>query len=318
MIVNAHARHTIDCDETTPRFTAAYLRLAKGECAFFETHTAHARSRLLAALAAHGRRPEEVRYVVVTHAHLDHAGGASVLLEACPNATLLAHPRAARHLIDPEKLIAGATAVYGAARFAELYGTIATIPAERVRALADGETFALADATFTVHHTAGHANHHFVVHDPALDTVYTGDTFGLVYPALQRHGRFAIASTSPSNFDPAEARKSIARVLALRARAACLTHFDELGDLDEVARQVGAWIDRAEGWLEEATRGDESVTAIAARLALAFRDAIAREAEARGLGFDAESFRLLQLDAELNAQGIAVVAAARQRKRAKA
>src|SRR5260370_1295578 len=75
-----------------------------------------------------------------------------------------------------------------------------------------------------VFRTAGHANHHFGVHDPSLDTVFTGDTFGLVYPVLQRRGRFAIATTSPTNFDAAEANRSIDRVLGLGARAACLTH----------------------------------------------------------------------------------------------
>ena len=105
-----HARITIDAD-VTPRFTACYLRLAGDECAFIEAHTAHALPRLLAALAAEQRRPEEVRYIVITHAHLDHAAGASALLAACPNATLLAHPRAAKNLIDPAKLIEGATAV---------------------------------------------------------------------------------------------------------------------------------------------------------------------------------------------------------------
>src|SRR5690349_3353939 len=164
-IVPSHHRHTLDCD-LLPQFTAVYLRVAGDECAFIETHTAHAQPKLLAALAERHLRPEQVRWIVVTHAHLDHAAGAGALMAACPNATLVAHPRAARHLIEPEKLIAGATAVYGEARFAELYGTIAPIPKQRVLALDDGATFSLGDATLRVHHTAGHANHHFVVADP--------------------------------------------------------------------------------------------------------------------------------------------------------
>src|SRR5687768_9212811 len=126
-----HARFTIDCD-VLPKFTAAYLRIAGDEAAFIETHTGHAVPRLMRALDARGMRSEQVRWVVVTHAHLDHAAGASAVLARCPNATLLAHPRAARHLIDPSKLVASATSVYGAARFAELYGTIDPIPKERV------------------------------------------------------------------------------------------------------------------------------------------------------------------------------------------
>ena len=309
-----HSRHTIDCD-VLPRFTAAYLRLAGDECAFIETHTAHAVPRLLAALAAHGRRPEQVRWIVVTHAHLDHAAGASALLSRCPNATLLAHPRAARHLIDPERLVASATEVYGAEKFAALYGTIDPIPAARVRTLAHGETFELGGATLRVHHTEGHARHHFVVEDQALESVHTGDAFGLVYPDLQRHGRFAIASTTPTDFDPAEARKSIDLVLSLGAKAACLTHFDEVRDLDEVASQVRAWIERSEGWLDEAAAGDAPVDAMHDAIADRLRRAIADDTTRRGISLDERDWNQLAVDIDLNAQGIAFVADRRRRRR---
>jgi glyoxylase-like metal-dependent hydrolase (beta-lactamase superfamily II) len=306
-----HARVTIDSD-VRPRFTATYLRLAGDECAFVEAHTSHATPRMLEALRASGRRPEDVRYVVVTHAHLDHAAGASALLRACPNATLLAHPRTAKNLIDPAKLVKSATAVYGEARFAELYGTIEPIPAERVRALEDQDTFEVGGATFRVLHTFGHAYHHFAVHDVEMETVFTGDTFGLVYPDLQARGRFALPSTSPTGFDAVEAHKSIDRVLATGARTACLTHYDGYADVDVIAGQLRAWVDRAEAWVAEAARGDESVDAITKRLTVAWRDAIEQESTRRGLGFDAAAFDLLALDIELNAQGLAFVAEARR------
>ena len=302
-----HARFTVDCD-VLPRFTAAYLRVAGDECAFVEAHTAHALAKLLASLQAQGRRPEEVRWVVVTHAHLDHAAGASALLARCPNALLLAHPRAARHLIDPQKLVASATQVYGEARFAELYGRIDPIPAERVRALEDGATFTLGDATLTVHHTAGHAKHHFVVHDPELKTVYTGDTFGLVYPALQRGCRFALASTSPTDFDAAEAHRSLDKVLSLGAEAACLTHFDEVRDLAEVGAQVRAWVERSQAWVEEAARSDEPVEALTTDLRAKLHAAVDAETRRLGLSLTESDWNLLALDIDLNAQGLAFVA----------
>jgi glyoxylase-like metal-dependent hydrolase (beta-lactamase superfamily II) len=305
--MTSHARFTIDAD-VTPQFTACYLRVAGDECAFIEAHTSHALPKLLAALAANGKRPEQVRWVVVTHAHLDHAAGASALVAACPNATLLAHPRTARHMIHPEKLVASATAVYGAERFRTLYGTIAPVPEERVRALADGESFALGDATLTVFHTAGHANHHFVVDDPALDTVYTGDTFGLVYPALQHRGRFAMPSTSPTNFDAALARQSIDKVLSLKRRTVALTHFGAYEDAQAIAPQLARFIERAGAWVDEASRGTETVPEMTARFARAWQDAIAEEAPTFG---DAER-DLLALDIDLNAQGLAIVAAAKR------
>lgn len=303
-----HARFTIDSD-VLPKFTATYLRVAEGECAFIETHTVHALPRLLATLEAQGKRPEDVRWVVVTHAHLDHAAGAGALLARCPNATLLAHPRAARHLVDPSKLVASATAVYGEKRFAELYGTIDPIPQERVRALEDGETFELGDATLRVLHTQGHAKHHFVVDDPATGSVYTGDAFGLVYPALQKDGkRFAIATTSPTDFDPVEARKSIDRIVALGEPAACLTHFDEIRDVAEVARQLHVWIDRSENWLDEAARSAAPVAEMTAHIQAELRKAIEQDTKSRGIVFGEAEWKVLALDIELNAQGIAFVA----------
>jgi glyoxylase-like metal-dependent hydrolase (beta-lactamase superfamily II) len=305
--MTAHARITIDSD-VTPQFTACYLRVAGDECAFVEAHTSLALPKLLRALETQGKRPEDVRWVVVTHAHLDHAAGASALLEACPHATLLAHPRAARHLVEPSKLIRSATAVYGEERFRTLYGTIAPIPKERVRALEDGESFELGGAKLTVFHTSGHANHHFVVDDPVLETVYTGDTFGLVYPALQKHGRFAIPSTSPTGFDAEQARKSLERVLALGERFVAPTHFDAYADAEAIAAQLVRFIDRADAWVEEAARGGESVAEMTTRLARAWEQAIVEEAPAFG---EAEK-KLLALDVELNAQGLAFVADAKR------
>ena len=305
--MSPHTRTTIDC-EAPAQFTGAYLRVAGGECAFIETATSHAQPKLLRALEQSGLRPEDVRYVIVTHAHLDHAAGAGALLSVCPKATLLAHPRAARHLIDPTKLIRSATAVYGAERFAKLYGTIEPIAGERVRVLENGETFALGDATLRVHHTAGHANHHFVIDDPATESVFTGDAFGLVYPSLQGRGLFALPSTSPTNYDAKEARRSLDRIVDLGETYACLTHFGPHAKAPEIAAQLGVWIDRAEAWVDEAARGSETVEAVTARLKTAWRDAIAAEADARGLAFGAAEWEFLALDIELNAQGLAVAA----------
>ena len=299
----SHERYTIDAD-VVPQFTACYLRVAGDECAFIEAHTAHALPRLLAALASRGKRPEDVRWVVVTHAHLDHAAGASALLAACPNATLVAHPRAAKNLIDPARLIEGATAVYGEARFRELYGTISAIPEKRVRVLGDGESIELGGAKLTAWNTSGHAYHHFIVDDPAVETVYTGDTFGLVYPALQRHGLFAIPSTSPTGFNAEEARKSIDKVLSLGERDVCPTHYDAHEDAPAIAAQVRRFIDRAARWVEEAARTDEPAAAMQERLASLWWAAIAEEAPRFGV----EEKALLALDVELNAQGLAYVA----------
>lgn len=302
---------TIDTDYMMPGLAACYLRVQGDEAAFIETNTTRAVPRLLAALEAEKLAPEQVRWIVVTHVHLDHAGGASALLAACPNATLVAHPRAARHLIDPSRLVSSAEAVYGKERFAALYGTIEPAPAQRVRTVEDGEVLAFGDAELRFLHTRGHANHHFVVHDPARDTVFTGDTFGLVYPRLQRAGRFAIASTSPTDFDAGEARRSVDRILGLGTKTACPTHFGEVDRLEVIARQLHRWIDLSESLLGEAKR----LPAAEAERELTTRLWTEMERQAAGVGLvlDEGDRELLGLDVELNAQGL-VFAASRPAK----
>jgi glyoxylase-like metal-dependent hydrolase (beta-lactamase superfamily II) len=300
--------YTLDGDPPQPGFVACYLRVSGDECAFIETNTAHTVPILLAALEKHGLAREDVRYVIVTHAHLDHAGGAGALMKACPRATLLAHPRAARHLIEPSKLVASATSVYGAERFQALYGVIEPIPAARVQALEDGATVLLGDATLRFLHTRGHAKHHFVVHDPAMSTVFTGDTLGLVYPRLQRDGLFALISSSPTDFEPEEARKSLDRIVALKTDTAHLTHFGAVRDVVGVATQLRRWVDRSERWLEEAVKSTGPMADVQAHIRQGTRAAIAEQATSLGLVLTDDDWKFLAVDVDLNAQGIAFAA----------
>lgn len=305
---------TIDAEYFLPGIAACYLREQDGEVAFIDNNTSLAVPRLLAALEREGLRPEQVRWIVVTHVHLDHAGGTAALLAACPNATVVCHPRAARHLIDPSRLVASSEAVYGKERFAALYGRIDPVPAERVRAVEEGEAIELGSARLPILHTRGHANHHITMHDPARDTVYTGDSFGLVYPHLQKGGRFAIASTSPTDFDPEEARRSVQRILALGTKSFCPTHFGEIENPAEVAEQLLWWIDRAEALLEEATEMEPARAKDRVRDAL--EGLVDSFAERVGVRLGETERSLLSLDLELNAQGIAWVAGRRQKERA--
>lgn len=294
---------TIDADYVMRGLACGYLRVQGEEAAYIETCTARSAPLFLEALAREGLSPSQVRWIVVTHVHLDHAGGASTLARACPQATVLAHPRAARHLIDPTKLVASATQVYGEAAFAELYGTIEPIDASRVRALDDDATVPLGDATLRFLHTRGHANHHFVVHDPARDTVYTGDTFGLAYPRLQRAGRFAYPSTSPTDFDAAAAHESVDRILALGTSTACLTHFGEIDALETAAGQLHRWLDVSAEAI--AAVGDLPDDALEPAIRAQLERAMERALEEIGIAADTDDRQLLGFDLTLNAQGLA-------------
>jgi glyoxylase-like metal-dependent hydrolase (beta-lactamase superfamily II) len=294
---------TIDCAYHRPQVASAYLLEDHGEVAFIETNTTHAVPLLLAALARSGRSPADVRHVIVTHAHLDHAGGAAALLAACPQATLLCHPRAARHLIEPQRLVASSTQVYGAEVFAQLYGTVAPVPEARVRTLEDGASVALGGRTLRFLHTLGHARHHFVVHDELEGTVFTGDAFGLAYPFLQRAGRFAFPSTSPTDFDGPEALKSVDRILALRPSSVCLTHFGQYPDATAIGVQLRWWLERAQAAVEACVapgRREDAVPFLHERLAAVMEEAL----ELAGLAPTAEERAFLEMDLDLNAQGL--------------
>ncbi len=295
----------VDTDYVAPQLAACFVRDQDGEVAVIETGTAHSVPQVMQALANTKQPPEAVRYVIVTHAHLDHAGGASALLAQFRQATLLAHPRAAKHLIDPSRLLASAKAVYGEENFRALYGEIEAIDSRRVNALEDGARVPFGTSSFRFLHTRGHANHHFVVIDETIDSVYTGDTFGLVYPQLQTSGRFALLSTSPTDFDAAEARKSIALVAALPMQRVCLTHFGNYTDIDTIAGQLQHWVDFSEALLDECKSDDEAV--LESQLAARLGAEIERRAVAIGLRFNTAQQTLTQFDAKLNAQGLAHV-----------
>lgn len=307
---------TIDCEYVMPQLAASYLREEGGEVAFIEANTALSVPRLLARLKAEGLAPEQVKYVVITHVHLDHAGGASALMQACPNATLLAHPRAARHAIDPTKLVASARQVYGEDAFEKLYGVIVGIDERRVRALEDQETVTLGGATFRFLHTRGHANHHFVVHDEAREVVYTGDAYGLCYPALQRAQRFAYPSTSPTDFDGPAAIAAVKQVMALKPKAVALTHFGLFEDVEVIGQQLLQWLELSTKLAREGTQGGDEAGTLEQRYRKQLEVEFELAAKRAGLKLTEEDRQLIRFDAELNAQGLAFAAVKAREKKA--
>jgi glyoxylase-like metal-dependent hydrolase (beta-lactamase superfamily II) len=298
----------IDCDYVAPQFAAAYLVREGHEAAFVEANTARALPRLLGALAQAGLEPEQVRWLFITHVHLDHAGGAWALMDACPNATLLCHPRAAPHMVDPSKLVAGARRVYGDAAFERLYGDIRPVDPARVRPVSDGETLPWGRRAWTFLHTRGHANHHACFFDDALDGTFTGDTFGVRYPRLQRAGLFVLPSTSPTDFDAAAAVASVDRLEKV-GRRAFLTHFGVLDDLPAAAAQLREQLEFAGRLVDEASARDDDPEPFCREALDGFMEGLLQR---RGLALDLEERALLALDLRLNAQGVAHAARRRR------
>lgn len=229
----------IDTGYLRPRFDASHLVLDAGRAAFVDTGTSHSVPRLLAALEALGVAREDVDWVLVTHVHLDHAGGAGELLRHLPHARCAVHPRGARHLADPAKLIAGSIAVYGEERYHALYGEIVPIAGERLHVAGDGERIRLGGRTLELIHTPGHALHHYCIQDLDHRRLFTGDTFGLSYRDLDVDGRaFILPTTTPVHFDPDALIASVDRLLACRPRAIYLTHYGEITEIERLGREL--------------------------------------------------------------------------------
>jgi glyoxylase-like metal-dependent hydrolase (beta-lactamase superfamily II) len=234
-----HGITAIDAEYLYPGHAAAHLIVDGGRAAFVDVGTNFSVPYLLAALDELGIARNAVDYVLLTHVHLDHAGGAGALLRELPQAVALLHPRGAPHMIAPAKLIDGARAVYGAERFRRLYGELVPIPAARVRSVADGEQVTLGSRTLELIHTPGHAMHHYAVIDAAHHSVFPGDTFGISYRALDtQRGAFIFPTTTPTQFDPEQHLASIDRMLSYHPEAMYLMHFSRVTDVAPLATSL--------------------------------------------------------------------------------
>jgi glyoxylase-like metal-dependent hydrolase (beta-lactamase superfamily II) len=292
----------IDCDYVRPRLAASHLVVDAGRAAFVDTGTTHSVPNLLGALEAKGIGRGDVDWVLTTHVHLDHAGGAGALMRELPNARCAIHPRGARHLAEPAKLVAGSVAVYGEDRYRALYGEIVPIDAARIFVAQDGARITLGGRELELIHTPGHALHHYCIVDGANALVFSGDTFGISYRDFDVDGRaFIFPTTTPVHFDPEALCRSVDRLMSYRPRSIFLTHYAEVTELERLAREM-----------------KERVVAFA-DLGLRHRDAPDRAGKLRRGMFammatwldahgyardDAKRHWLLDDDVELNCQGI--------------
>ncbi len=293
---------------------ACYLIRERDRLAFVDTGTELAVPGLLGVVAELGLTPAHVDYVIPTHVHLDHAGGAGALMAACPNATLVVHPKGAPHMIDPAKLTAGATAVYGEDVFARDFGELLPVPESRVIAAQDGQTFDLDGRLLTFIDTPGHANHHGCVFDAGSRGLFTGDTFGISYRAFDTAaGPWLFAPTTPVAFDPEAWQRSLDHMMALEPTAAFLTHYCRIDEppalVDRLRRSIRDLADIAlqyqgEPGAERKDRIEQDVTAH-----------LLADARAHGCTLDDATMReLLAVDLDLNAQGLEVWLRRRERR----
>lgn len=294
----------IDTDYVRPQLDASHLLVDHGRAAFVDTGTTLSVPNLLAALDARGIGRDQVDWVLTTHVHLDHAGGAGELMRQLPNARCATHPRGARHLVDPAKLIAGSIAVYGETRYRELYGDIVPVAEDRMFVPGDGERISVGRRNLELIHTPGHALHHYCVVDLDTRRIFPGDNFGISYRDFDVDGRELIfPTTTPVHFDPVAMRSSINRLMAYRPVAMYLTHYSQVLQLDRLADDLKRRVDE----LAQLARSLATEPDRASRLRSEMFTLMSAWLDAHGYPGDvAERHRLIDDDVELNAQGLEV------------
>jgi glyoxylase-like metal-dependent hydrolase (beta-lactamase superfamily II) len=222
--------------QDTPNTIAAYLVVGPQGPVLVETGPGSTLETLKARLAEHGYTPADIRHVLVTHIHLDHAGSAGWW--ARQGAQVYVHHVGAPHLIDPSRLLTSVRRIYGDA-MDTLWGETLPAPAERVRALYDGDTLQVAGLTFTALDTPGHARHHHVFR---LGTVaFTGDAAGICVPG----STFISLPAPPPEFDLEAWQGTIARLLDQSLTTLYPTHFGPVEDVREHLEALAALIHRA-------------------------------------------------------------------------
>lgn len=300
-----HGITLIDTGYTRPGMTACYLMEQGGHVAIIETGVNASVAGIAGLIEQRGYRKEQVEYIMPTHVHLDHAGGVGQLMQLYPHARLVIHPRGARHMVDPTKLIAGASAVYGEENFKRLYGELLPVDPQRVIEADDGYCLDFHGRPLLFIDTPGHARHHFCIVDEMSAGIFTGDTFGISYRAFDdAQTTTGFPTTTPVQFDPAALHQSIDRLMALQPRQMYLTHYGRLTQLASVAEQLHADIDQWVAMAQAMNPEDlhdvedylsEQITTYLIHRVMRNNPALSHR----------QAHELVAFDARLNAQGLA-------------
>lgn len=304
LIDYAHGITAIDTGFNRPLFDASHLIVREGEAAFVDTGTNFSVPNLLEALREKQLEPEQVKYVLLTHVHLDHAGGAGELMRHLPNATAVLDPRGARHMIDPTRIVAGAIGVYGEDVFHRAYGEIIPIPEARVAKADDGERLSLGDSELLFLHTEGHCRHHYCIYDERADALFTGDSFGVSYGEFDTgQGQFIFPAITPTEFDPPAMLETIDRLMTFDAECAYLTHYSRVTELARMADDLRLWVEELVA-IAERLEGSENRTA---RMTESIDALYIEKLTAHGVDMPLEQLRhLIEIDVRLNVAGIEV------------
>ncbi len=293
--------NVIDSGYYSKDFAAIYLLRQRNKVAVIETGSNFSIPLVEKALIEDGLSFSDVSYIIPTHVHLDHAGGAGELMRQCQNASLVVHPRGSRHLIDPSKLIAGAMAVYGEEKFKEYYGEIIPIDSDRVIEAKDNFILDFDGRVLKFIDTPGHARHHFCVWDKETKSMFTGDTFGISYRDLDHQNDvYVLPSTSPVQFDPEALIQSINRIMEFKPERVCLTHFSAIKPTQRLVNQLIDGIHFVSNLAIKYATTNDAESIINNEMMDYFLNGLNK------IGFSNDNFskKRLKLDVQINTQGL--------------
>lgn len=299
----SHGISAIDAQFHRPTRAAIHLIVEEGAIALVDTGTSFSIPGVIKTLQQKNLSIENVAYIILTHIHLDHAGGASECMRLFPNAKLVVHPRGARHMADPTRLVAGASAVYGEAEFKRVYGEIYPIDANRIIEAPDEFCLDLNGRPLLFLDTPGHARHHNCIYDQQSNSFFTGDTFGVSYRDFDVNGlEFVFPTCTPIQFDPVAAHASLDRIMSYNPQYAFLTHYSRITNLPQHAESMHSLIDDFVKLANQTNRKDADRHT---KLTAALEHCLLQKLMQHGCLLSEETIcDLLSSDINLNAQGL--------------
>ena len=300
-----HDIYSVDADYIRPKHAAIHLILENGRVAFVDTGCNDSIPNALRALDELGVSVDSVDYVMLSHIHLDHAGGAGTMMKLFPNARLVVHPRGAWHMAKPARLMESVATVYGIEETRRLYGEVLPIDASRIIEATHETSIDLAGRKLLCLDAPGHAKHHIAIVDSKSGHIFSGDIFGLSYPELDTDGRqFVFPTTTPVQFDPQAMHASIEMLMSYRPQAIYLTHFGQTCDVAGKALDLHRMID---AHVAIALREKKAGAERHARIRVGLDELLLEETKRFGCRLaDADVLKVFDADLELNTQGLVV------------
>ena len=292
-----------DANYIRQKFAAIHFINQNNKLLIIDTATNHSAKKFLNALHTMNISPEFVEWIILTHVHLDHAGGAGLLMKMCPNAQLAVHSRGSRHMINPGKLWASVVSVYGKEEAEKQYGKLVPVDENRVVVVGEGEVISFQGRRLQIFDAPGHANHHIIIFDEESKSFFTGDAFGIAYPELASEDEeFIFISSTPTQFEPVKFDTTIKKIMKQKPKSCFLTHFSKIMNIEKNGHELLKQIDEYVTITQQARSDHESRQE---RISKDLFELLYKKLKKVNLNISKREFgNLLSLDLSLNAQGL--------------